>query len=114
MDHYEEIRARLLATRAELMQRVESITDDVRHTREPLSQDFAEQAVERENEEVMDALGNAARAELNQIRKALDRMENGEYDICEDCGNEIAMARLEVLPYANTCIACAERAESQS
>lgn len=112
MDKYEDIRKRLYATREALQRRVESITADIRHSREPLSQDFAEQAVERENEEVLDALGNAARAELNHIRKALDRMEQGEYEFCTRCGQEIPMARLEIVPYTDLCVTCAEKKES--
>lgn len=112
MEKYEEIRKRLLTTREELQRRVESIKADIRHSREPLSQDFAEQAVERENEEVLDALGNAARVELNHIRKALDRMDQGDYEFCTRCGEEIPLARLEIVPYTDLCVVCAERKES--
>ena len=37
-----------------------------------LSQDFAEQATEREHEEVLDALGEAGRLELSQINRTLE------------------------------------------
>lgn len=106
----ESIRERLLQRREELRRRVRKITDDVRHTAGPLSSDFAEQAVERENEEVLDALGEAGRVELRQISAALARIDNGEYGACVACGEPIPRKRLEVLPFSDRCVSCAERA----
>lgn len=103
----DSIRERLLERRAELQRRVRRITDDVRHTSGPLSSDFAEQAVERENEEVLDALGEAGRVELRQISAALQRIESGEYGVCVACGEPIPPKRLEVLPFSDRCVGCA-------
>ncbi len=111
MTKYEHIRENLLARRAELMSRLEQITSDVRHEEEPLSADFAEQATERENEEVMDALGSQARLELQLISGALRRIEADEFGECAECGELIAEQRLEALPFAETCINCAATAE---
>jgi DnaK suppressor protein len=108
---YEGIREHLLARRTELMDRLERITSDVRHEEEPLSADFAEQATERENEEVMDALGAQARSELGMISDALRRIEADEFGECQECGELIGEQRLEALPFAQTCIKCAEHAE---
>jgi len=45
--------------------------------------------------------------EIHQrIGEALDRIEQGNYGTCEDCGQEIAMERLEALPYTTLCIEC--------
>jgi DnaK suppressor protein len=43
---------------------------------------------------------------LEQIRAALDRLDAGTYGRCVRCGDAILAARLEVLPYAETCIRC--------
>ena len=112
MANYQHIRENLLARRAELTTRLEQITSDVRHEEEPLSADFAEQATERENEEVMDALGSQARQELALISAALRRIEEDEYGECIECGKPIADQRLEALPFAETCINCAAMAEA--
>jgi len=108
---YHHIRENLLARRTELMTRLEQITSDVRHEEEPLSADFAEQATERENEEVMDALGSQARQELALVSGALRRIEADEFGECTECGEPIADQRLEALPFAETCINCAAIAE---
>jgi DnaK suppressor protein len=49
--------------------------------------------------------------QIDQIDTALSKIDNGTYGICEDCGGEIPLARLEALPFASQCIACKRRAE---
>jgi RNA polymerase-binding protein DksA len=44
------------------------------------------------------------RRELDDIEKALQRMDDGTYGTCEVCGNEIGEARLEVMPATRVCI----------
>lgn len=64
----------------------------------------------------MDALQNQAMAKAGHIRRqtlktrleaALRRLTEGEFGYCEDCGDDIAMARLELDPAATRCISCA-------
>ena len=107
-NQYEEFRQRLQARQDELERRVANITRDV--TRKA-SADWSEQAQERENDEVLDALGNEAVAELRLIQKALERIEEGDYEICAGCGADIPMARLEIMPYTDLCVKCAEDKE---
>lgn len=45
---------------------------------------------------------------LQQIEDALARYEAGTYGICENCGDEIDIARLEAIPYTPVCLRCAE------
>ena len=44
--------------------------------------------------------------ELNNIEASLQRIEDGSYGECEECGNEIGYPRLEVQPTATRCIQC--------
>jgi len=92
-------------------QRISSIDKDIRH--EGMSADWTEQAVERENDEVLESLGNNAKQELVMIQAALKRIESGEYFNCRICGEEIPPARLEVLPFNSLCIDCAGKLENQ-
>ncbi|MFZ4577532.1 MAG: TraR/DksA family transcriptional regulator [Myxococcota bacterium] len=48
---------------------------------------------------------------LKKIDKAIRRIEQGEYNFCEDCGNTIGSARLLARPEANMCIDCKEKQE---
>lgn len=107
----EDTRQQLIHRRDELERRLREISRDVRHEDNPLSGDWEEQAVQREHEEVTDALGNEARRELEQIKQALARIDSGDYEYCAECGMEIAKARLELLPYTNLCVSCAQARE---
>lgn len=55
----------------------------------------------------MAALLEEARASLVSIEEALERIERGEYGVCQSCGAPIAAARLEALPATSTCLDCA-------
>ena len=43
----------------------------------------------------------------NQVMAALERIEDGSYGVCSDCGEEIAEARLQAFPAATLCVKCA-------
>lgn len=47
---------------------------------------------------------------LGDVREAINRIEEGSYGICRECGEEIAEARLEAIPYTPHCIQCAQKA----
>lgn len=46
---------------------------------------------------------------LHKVEHALARIAAGDYGICESCGNDIPVARLDALPYATLCVNCAVR-----
>lgn len=94
----------LLDRLAELDSRLHEIEDELDA---PHSKDWEESAVEREGDEVLEALGQSGEAEISQIRAALQRMREGEYGYCVQCGNEIPAARLDLLPATPFCPECA-------
>jgi DnaK suppressor protein len=99
------IRALLEEKQAVLEQRLASIKRDVTRSH---SVDWAEQAQERENDEVEDAIGMETGQSLRDVRAALARLQAGLYGVCESCGEDIAPARLQVLPETVLCVKCAE------
>jgi len=106
------IKESLIRRQQKLELRVTAINDDVSHKQQPLSADWAEQAVERENEEVLEALGNASLDELRDIKHALQRIEIGIYLDCNRCGESINKERLKLLKSTDLCRNCAEQEES--
>jgi RNA polymerase-binding protein DksA len=50
-------------------------------------------------------------ATLEQIEAALERIEDGAYGQCEECGGKIPKKRLDAIPYASMCIKCATELE---
>jgi len=56
-------------------------------------------------------LRDRERVLLKKIEIALEKMEKGEFGICEECGEEIGMKRLEARPVTELCIQCKEEQE---
>lgn len=50
---------------------------------------------------------------LNKIKEAIERIDNGSYGICDDCGDEIAVERLDARPVTTFCIDCKTRQEQE-
>lgn len=67
--------------------------------RDDLAHNFASQ--ERHH-----ALQDVEKARLTQITEALERMTDGSYGTCTNCGKTIAPGRLKIIPYAKLCIHC--------
>lgn len=99
-----EQQALLLNLQQQLQQRLNAVQRDLRGEH---ATDSAEQAQQRENDEVLQQLEQQLQRELLQLHLAMDRLQRGEYGVCEQCGEVIAPARLKLLPYALRCQHCA-------
>jgi RNA polymerase-binding transcription factor DksA len=100
-------KAALKAKLADLEHRLAGVTKDITKT---LSSDFAEQATERENDDVLEEIGKETQVSIAHIRAALQRIEDDNYGICGGCGDDIAPERLEAIPEATHCVKCADKA----
>jgi RNA polymerase-binding protein DksA len=105
----ELVRQNLLDKQAEITSRVDRTHKHIHHKEEPVSADFSEQVTEMENEEIIHALDEEGRAELKKIQHALQRIDDGQYEICASCGENIDEKRLQAIPEADQCINCANR-----
>jgi DnaK suppressor protein len=70
--------------------------------------DVGSTTLERDHEM---SLANNARDMLEQIERALARIDDGTYGICESCGNAVGKGRLQAFPRATLCVSCKEREE---
>lgn len=100
------IEERLRELRAR-MQTIETELD------QPKPKDLEEQAIDLEDDEVMERLGLSAQREVREMQEALGRMSNGSFGICAECGEPISTARLEAVPHARLCKTCAANAEKR-
>lgn len=98
VEHYKRI---LEDRQAELEKRLRKIEDDLDTTPNP---DFSDRATERENDEVLEEIGQTGLDELRQIRAALKRIEDGTFGICVNTGDPIPEERLDAVPYAATTV----------
>lgn len=104
----QEVKTALIDRLATLLQRSGRITE---HLRDTPPTDWEELATFREHDEVTEALDDITRAEIEDIKHALRRMEEGEWEYCESCGEKIREERLEALPTTRYCIRCASAQE---
>lgn len=109
MKKYDQIRRKLMDRRDEIKGRLNKVDQDILHTDGAPNPDSGEQAIERENDDVLEALGGLARAELEKIDTALERIERNEYGNCTLCKKAIAAERLKAIPFADRCIICADK-----
>lgn len=98
---YESI---LRARKRELEVRLRRIEDDFEQPRNP---DDDDRATERNNDEVLEELGETGQRELTAIDAALDRVAEGTYGTCVRCGEPIAAERLDLVPHTPFCQSCA-------
>ena len=106
-----EERARHVQQADELMAEAEQLANE----REGGDTQFDEESgegdtinIERERDLLLSA---SAQQTVDEIDRALERMENKTYGLCLPAGRRINLERLEALPYAETCVDCKARAE---
>ncbi|MGC2062189.1 MAG: TraR/DksA C4-type zinc finger protein [Thermodesulfovibrionales bacterium] len=68
--------------------------------------DLGDQATAETDRNFMLRLRGREQRLLNKINEAIDRIDSGIFGICDDCGNEIDVKRLEVRPVTTMCIEC--------
>ncbi len=89
---------------SELTGQIKKISDDLD---QPLPAHLEDQAIDLEDDEVLERLGQANQQELRLLNDALGRIADGTYGICAKCGEDISQARLDAVPYALICRDCA-------
>ena len=83
----------------------------LKELREQSVGDVIDAALDSAQDEINSQLAEVESRELASIEKALERMRDGTFGVCEGCGEKIAMARLNALPYATYCIECQREME---
>jgi DnaK suppressor protein len=101
-----------MSRRAELRRRLGGEIEDLRNFKATdATGDSADAAFDAGSEEIASQLAELEARELSQIERALARMKQGIYGICEGCQSKIPVARLNALPYSTTCISCQREME---
>lgn len=94
----------LIARLRELDTRLHNIEDELDSHQ---AKDWEDLATEREEDEVLERIGVDGIAEIERIRNALARVDDGTYGVCVTCGDEISAKRLDILPATPFCATCA-------
>jgi RNA polymerase-binding protein DksA len=97
--------------REEISEAESDIADLLRDSSDTGGEDQADtgsKTFEREHEM---SLAASHREILGQTERALSRIDDGSYGVCESCGNPIGKARLQAFPRATLCMTCKQREE---
>jgi RNA polymerase-binding transcription factor DksA len=98
-----ELEARKLQLQTRLAELSKRLTAIERDLEERPEQDWDEAALDAENNEVREGLGHVGLREMEAIRAALQRIENGTYGICVHSGEVISRQRLDTIPWTPFC-----------
>lgn len=107
----QKIRSLLLRKRDEITANLANELGDLESPAQHLA-DLEEMSDVRDMEAVF-GIFEVGSGTLEQIDRALARIENGTYGVCEDCGERIHTERLQALPFATQCVDCKRKAERQ-
>jgi RNA polymerase-binding protein DksA len=113
-----ELKESLLTLRDTLTQEID---EDLQQSRESASynslagdvHDSAEESVAEQLSALEAEMANRHTTEIHDIDAALERIENGSYGICIECGQQIGLKRLQAYPIAKRCIECKKKFEQQ-
>jgi DnaK suppressor protein len=102
----------LLARRTDLRRKLAGELDNLRNLKTAdATGDSADAAFESGSEEMASQLAELDSRELSQIERALARLKQGTYGLCEVCVSKIPVGRLNALPYSTLCIDCQREME---
>lgn len=108
-------RERLLALRARLQGDMTQMEDNAlnkdHNTTTSTPTDMAELGSGNFDQEFTLSLLGSEKEALDQIEAAIERIKDGSYGKCEECGVKIPQSRLEAIPYAALCVRCASQRE---
>jgi DnaK suppressor protein len=99
--------------RAALLEEVAETDEDLQEIQQLRESEMEEQAQEDRAAKFLSRMSERKMALVKEIDAALTRIEKGEYGTCEECGEEIAWGRIRAVPFARTCIDCAEKLEKR-
>ena len=110
-ERYEALRERLLKQRQEILDMYNQDLKAGQESADDGTDDLVDRANAAYNRELMFSLSDSERTMLLQIEEALNRMRQSAYGRCSNCSRQIAVPRLEAVPWARFCIDCQELAE---
>ncbi len=103
---------KLLQKRLELISLVQKTEDYSREAdTDAEGMDLADKASSSYTKELMFSKSDSDRQLLQEVVDALNRIEEGGYGECINCGNAVERKRLEAVPWSPLCLDCQEQAE---
>ncbi len=99
--------------KAEILSQSAGVNDQVYSLKEDDLLDEVDLASSESDQNMNIRLRDRERVLLRKIDKALVKISNGDYGVCESCGEDISVRRLEARPVTDLCIRCKEEQERE-
>jgi DnaK suppressor protein len=107
------IKKKLLKQRKDLLDEAEHTLNNKLSTEKESFPDPTDQAVAELDNNFMLRLRGREQKLLKKIDEAIARIDGGTYGVCESCGGQITIKRLEARPVTTLCIECKTRQEEE-
>jgi len=107
-------RETLQGMRAQLLRNVQHELHEGREQTKDEGMDTYDLASDARDREINLILTDRDRDKLQAIDEALGRVDDGTYGVCENCGADIAEARLQALPFTRLCVGCQAEREREA
>ena len=114
MKGYETIRKDLVKLRDTLLRDMGANLKAERNPGDREVGDFYDDVDIEKDRQMVYTLGERERSKLNAINTAIEKIEDGTYGLCEECGEEINKKRLKIIPFAKFCINCQSEHEKRA
>ena len=107
------IKKKLIKQRQELLTEAEhTLTSKISSEKESFPDPTDQAVAELDNNFVLRLRGREQKL-LKKIDEAISRIDSGQYGVCESCGGQISVKRLEARPVTTLCIECKTRQEEE-
>ena len=107
----EYYKKKLLARREDLVKSIARTEEEGRAADDDPTVDLADKAANSYTKEFLFGQTNTDRSLLQLLDGALERIKDGTYGTCVNCGEELQLKRLEAVPWARHCFPCQEKQE---
>ncbi|MEE8201750.1 MAG: TraR/DksA C4-type zinc finger protein [Candidatus Acidoferrales bacterium] len=107
LEHYKK----KLEIKREELQRMMATAEEEGRAADEATQDIADKASNSYTKEFLFSQSNNERFILEQVEKALRRLQQDDYGLCLGCQEEIQQKRLEAVPWTSHCLPCQEKQE---
>jgi DnaK suppressor protein len=108
---FETLRIRLERQRQEARQFLSRFKQETGSLEQDVPQDSADRSVIHLSQESLFEQASQRQQILRRVERAMQRMDEGSFGVCAECGKDIPLRRLEVLPWTQYCVHCQEMIE---
>ncbi|MDD8020591.1 MAG: TraR/DksA family transcriptional regulator [Acidobacteriota bacterium] len=109
-----EFKKLLLERKKSIIRKLSQFYNESKEIETDTALDVVDKAETSYTKEFLLGLTDSEREQLQLIDQAIDRLEKGEYGLCQVCHKEIGKKRLQIVPWTPYCISCQEKIEGRT